>query len=125
MSTGNIYVSLNAEQKNNIILEKIEDIESKRSEIDSSMTKEYISLLSDLSFVIESIQKGLGNRQKNPEENPGEVLKELREAFGYEYVAERITSLSDIAEYEHQTDSLVKLLTDMTAGLFQENDKTN
>lgn len=114
MSTGNIYVSLNAEQKNSIIFARIENIESKRSEIGNSITNEYISLLNDLSFVIESIQKGLGNRQKNPDENPGDVLKDLREAFGYEYVAERITSLSDIAEYEHQTDSLVKLLTDMT-----------
>ncbi len=114
MATENIYASLSANQRNGIISDRIKEVESRKSEIDNSITKEYISLLNDLSFVIDSIHKGVGNRWRNPDEDPAAVLEELREAFGYDYVAERTTSLLDIAEYEYETDRLVRLLADMT-----------
>lgn len=102
----NGLASLDAEQKNTIIAESAGQLRRSRDRMDGSLTKKYVEILADLSFVIESIQNGFGNREREQDENPAEVLAELRDAFGFDYVSSRTADLLDIAEYEQTADSL-------------------
>lgn len=100
-------------QKRTMISNRIDELKRSKGEIDDTLTKRYIEVLSDLSFVIDSIQKGVGNRVRPLREDAGSVLDELRETFGYDYVSDRTIELLMIADYEHKVDRFMEMMTEL------------
>lgn len=85
----------------------------KRFNLDKPLVHLYIDLLTDLSYVIECIQKGYGCAKRAENENPEAVLEELREELNYEFVTDRILPLLYIAEFEDCNDRFISLMTDI------------
>lgn len=113
-SLYNVYAQLSESQKRAMVSNKINEVKVSKGEIDDTLTKRYIEVLSDLSFVIDSIQKGVGNRVRPMSEDAGAVLDELRETFGYDYVSDRTIELLMIADYEHKVDRFMEMMTELT-----------
>lgn len=113
-SLYNVYAQLSESQKRAMVSNKINEVKVSKGEIDDTLTKRYIEVLSDLSFVIDSIQKGVGNRVRPMSEDAGAVLDELRETFGYDYVSDRTMELLLIADYEQKVDRFMEMMTELT-----------
>ena len=80
------------------------------------MTSAYISLLNDYSFVIDSIENGIGNKCRPEHEDAEEVLAELRDSFSSEQYGDKTYDLKSISEFEREVfwaiESLERILTE-------------
>ena len=71
---------------------------------------QYLNMLRDFDYCINCIQYGVGNRERNDNENPEQVLQELREEFNFSRLSEHTANTYDISQLCKSFEAICSVL---------------
>lgn len=105
------FISLNIiEMRTERIKELVKSIEDAAHELDGNPITPFLKLLQDYTFATDSVQNGYGLARRDDNENPAEVLAELRENITHDDVTAHMLDACLLMDYINEVTALCELL---------------